>query len=112
MEPLRTMRSRAAKEHGVQWSRRTALQAGLGLGAGALVGACGSGRAADPDGSVHLTYWSWLKDLQLVCDVWNAQRPDVQVEAVWIQPGPDGGYQKMFSALATGGGPDLAQVEL
>ncbi|MFD1719079.1 extracellular solute-binding protein [Georgenia deserti] len=96
----------------MQWSRRTALRAGLGLGAGALLGACGSGRAADPDGTVHLTYWSWLKDLQLVCDVWNAQRPDVQVEAVWIQPGPDGGYQKMFSSLATGGGPDLAQVEL
>jgi len=83
--------------------------------------ACGAGTAAQPvnarpvipaaNGPVKLTYWTWLKDLQSVCDVWNAQRPDIQVEAVWIGAGNSGGYAKMFAALAAGGGGDIAQVE-
>ncbi|MDN5763697.1 MAG: extracellular solute-binding protein, partial [Microlunatus sp.] len=60
-----------------------------------------------------LTYWAWLKDLQKVCDIWNVDHPDVQVEATWIPGGNRGGYQKLYTALAAGGsGPDLAQVEL
>lgn len=103
-------------------SRRHLFRAGLGVGAGTVLTACGTGRRgnteqpliprAEPGETVHLTYWSWLKDLQQVCDIWNAKTPGVQVEAVWVQPGNDGGYQKLFSALAAGGGPDLAQVEL
>jgi len=62
-------------------------------------------------GPVKLTYWTWLKDLQSVCDVWNADHPDIQVEAVWIGAGNSGGYSKMYSALAAGGGGDIAQVE-
>lgn len=61
---------------------------------------------------VRLTYWAWLKDLQRVADIWNAQNPNIQVETVWIPGGNEGGYQKLYSALAAGGGPDLAQVEL
>ena len=34
------------------------------------------------------------------------------METVWIPGGNSGGYQKMYSALAAGGGPDIAQVEL
>lgn len=103
-------------------SRRSLLRAGLGLSAGAVLSACGMGQRRPPDPAlippaepgeiVRLTYWSWLKDLQQVCDIWNAQNPQVQVEAVWLQSGNSGGYQKMFSALAAGGGPDLAQVEM
>ena len=52
---------------------------------------------------VTLTYWAWLKDLQKVADVWNAKHPDVQVQVSWIPGGNDGGYQKMYSALAAGG---------
>ncbi|WP_167133484.1 ABC transporter substrate-binding protein [Paramicrobacterium chengjingii] len=61
---------------------------------------------------ITLTYWAWLKNLQKVADIWNAKNPNVQVDAVWIPGGNDGGYQKMYSALAAGGGPDLAQVEM
>ncbi|GAA3740067.1 multiple sugar transport system substrate-binding protein [Spinactinospora alkalitolerans] len=103
-------------------SRRHLLRAGLGAGLGATLAACGTGRRgtaeqaliprAEPGETVHLTYWSWLKDLQKVCDIWNEKNPDVQVEAVWTQASNDGGYQKMFSALAAGGGPDLAQIEM
>lgn len=61
---------------------------------------------------IRLTYWAWLKDLQITADVWNAQNPNVQVDVVWIQGGNAGGYAKMYSALAAGGGPDIGQVEL
>ncbi|GAB3562189.1 extracellular solute-binding protein [Spelaeicoccus albus] len=61
---------------------------------------------------MKLTYWSWLKDLQKVADIWNAQHPGVHVEAVWIPSGNSGGYPKMYSALAAGGGPDIAQIEM
>ena len=64
------------------------------------------------DGPVTLTYWAWLKDLQKVCDVFNASQDRIRVEAVWIPGGNDGGYAKILSAVAAGGGPDLAQVEL
>ncbi|PSK85038.1 carbohydrate ABC transporter substrate-binding protein (CUT1 family) [Murinocardiopsis flavida] len=103
-------------------SRRNLLRAGVGAGAVAALAGCGTGARpagqppliprAGPGETVHLTYWSWLKDLQRVCDVWNAAHPRVQVEAVWSQPGNDGGYQSMFSALAAGGGPDIAQIEM
>ncbi|MFC7344731.1 ABC transporter substrate-binding protein [Saccharopolyspora griseoalba] len=99
-------------------SRRQVLGAGLGL---AGLTACGDISAREPQRfipparpgqKVHLTYWSWLKDLQKVCDIWNERHPDVEVEAVWIPVGNAGGYQRLFSSLAAGGGPDLAQVEL
>jgi multiple sugar transport system substrate-binding protein len=72
----------------------------------ALIPAAASGQ------KVELTYWAWLKDLQKVCDVWNKTHPDIQVNANWIPGGNSGGYQKMYSALAAGGGPDIGQVEL
>lgn len=94
-------------------SRRSVLRAGLGLGMVAALGACGiRPEPMTAGGTVHLTYWSWLKNLQQVCDIWNAKNPGVQVQAVSIKSGNQGGYQKLFSAIASGGGPDLAQVEL
>ncbi|AJT41059.1 ABC transporter substrate-binding protein [Psychromicrobium lacuslunae] len=104
-------------------TRRSALALGLSAGTAALLGACSTPGtnsvnsvatipAAQPGEKITLTYWAWLKDLQKVCDVWNAQHPLIQVEAVWTPGGNSGGYQKMYSALAAGGGPDLAQVEL
>lgn len=61
---------------------------------------------------ITLTYWAWLKDLQKVADIWNAANPNVQVEAVWIPGGNSGGYQKLYSALAAGAGPDIGQIEM
>lgn len=104
-------------------SRRELLGLGLGAGAAAVLAGCATPGttsvnaqpvvpAARSGEKVTLTYWAWLKDLQKVADVWNAQHPDVQVEVAWIPGGNAGGYQKLYSALAAGGGPDLAQVEM
>lgn len=104
-------------------TRRHLLGFGLGTAAAGLLAGCavpGSTNvnkaalvpAAASGETVQLTYWAWLKDLQKVCDVWNKTHPKIQVSANWIPGGNSGGYQKMYSALAAGGGPDIGQVEL
>lgn len=64
------------------------------------------------DGPVTITYWAWLKDLNKVCALFNATQDRIRVEATWIPGGNNGGYAKILSAVAAGGGPDIAQVEL
>ena len=86
-------------------SRRDLLRWGaVAGGAGSLVGCSTPGTTSvntkptipvSDGGVVHLTYWAWLKDLQKVCDIWNAQNPHIQVEADWIPGGNSGGYQKL-----------------
>jgi multiple sugar transport system substrate-binding protein len=104
-------------------SRRQLLGMGAStLALGALAGCATPGTAsvnklpaipaAARDEKVTLTYWAWLKDLQKVADIWNASHPNIQVQTVPIPGGSGGGYQKMYSALAAGGGPDLAQIEM
>ncbi len=61
---------------------------------------------------VTLTHWSWLKDLQSVADQYTEVNPNVRVEVTWVPAATDGAYQKMLSALAAGGGPDVGQIEL
>ena len=101
-------------------TRRSAL-AGAGAALAAGLTACAPPNTgmvnADPpipsaDGPVTITYWAWLKDLQKVCDVFNALQDRIRVEATWIPGGNSGGYAKILSAVAAGGGPDIAQVEL
>src|SRR5687768_12687058 len=106
-----------------QFTRRQLLSAGLGTAAAGLPSGCATpgvrsvntapvlAPAASGE-KITLTYWCWLKDAQKVADIWNASHPQVQVEVVWIPGGNSGGYQKLYSALAAGGGPDLAQVEM
>ncbi|MEN5076073.1 ABC transporter substrate-binding protein [Isoptericola cucumis] len=104
-------------------TRRELLGMGLAGGAAAALAGCATPGttsvntqpvvpAAAAGEKITLTYWAWLKDLQKVADIWNAKNPNVQVEVSWIPGGNDGGYQKMYSALAAGGGPDLGQVEM
>ncbi|MGK9146276.1 extracellular solute-binding protein [Plantibacter flavus] len=104
-------------------TRRQLLAWAAAGGATALLAGCSTPGTVSPNAGptiapavsgekITLTYWAWLKDLQKVADVWNADHPNVQVEAVWIPGGNNGGYQKLYSALAAGGGPDLAQVEM
>lgn len=102
-------------------TRRALLSTAVGTGIVGTLAACApAGQApaqqviprAAAGETVHLTYWAWLKDLQKVADVWNRGHPHIQVEAVWIPGGQGGGYQKMYAALAAGGGPDIGQVEL
>ncbi|POH57588.1 ABC transporter substrate-binding protein [Arthrobacter glacialis] len=106
-----------------QFTRRQLLGAGLGTAALGMLAGCATPGTASVNGGpviapvasgekITLKYWSWLKDLQKVADIWNESHPNVQVETVWIPGGNSGGYQKIFSALATQGGPDLAQVEM
>ncbi|MFC7465002.1 ABC transporter substrate-binding protein [Brachybacterium sp. GCM10030252] len=104
-----------------RFSRRSAL---AGSGAAALAAAAAACAPPNPggvnaeatipaaDGPVTLTYWAWLKDLQKVADIFNQSQDRIRVETTWIPGGPDGGYAKILSAVAAGGGPDIAQVEL
>lgn len=100
-------------------SRRKVL--GLGAGAAALLAGCGTPGTtsvnaqptiAPANGKVRLEYWAWLKGLDQVCAIYNQSQPNVQVDAVFIPGGNAGGYQKLYSALAAGAGPDIAQVEM
>jgi multiple sugar transport system substrate-binding protein len=103
-------------------TRRQLLTAGLSTAAIAMLAGCATPGttsvnsapviAAAGTEKVKLQYWAWLKDLQKVADVWNASHPNIEVEAVWIPGGNAGGYQKLYSALAAGGGPDIGQVEM
>jgi len=103
-------------------TRRQLLTAGLSTAAIAMLAGCATPGmtsvnsapviAAAGKEKVKLQYWAWLKDLQKVADVWNATHPNIEVEAVWIPGGNAGGYQKLYSALAAGGGPDIGQVEM
>lgn len=101
-------------------SRRAVLGGGAAALAAGLAGCASTGAATvnsgptipPSSGKVTLTYWAWLKDLQKVCDVFNATQDRIEVQAVWIPGGDSGGYAKILSAVAAGGGPDLAQVEL
>lgn len=102
-------------------TRRQLLHGGLGTAALGLLSACATPGthsvntaptiASTTGEKITIEYWSWLKDLQVVADIWNAANPNVQVKTVWIPSGNQGGYPKLYSALAAGGGPDLAQVE-
>src|SRR5699024_6000568 len=104
-----------------RFSRRTALMgSGAGLTAAALA-ACAPPNPgevnAEPtippsEGPVTITYWAWLKDLQMVADIFNESQDRIRVETTWIPSGNEGGYAKILSAVAAGGGPDIAQVEL
>nr|WP_245354187.1 extracellular solute-binding protein [Brachybacterium sacelli] len=99
-------------------TRRSALG-----GSGAALTAAALGSCAPPhqgavnaeptipesDGPVTLTYWSWFKDLQKVCDIFNEKQDRIRVEATWIS-GED--YAKILSAVAAGGGPDIGHVDM
>lgn len=104
-------------------TRRQLMTAGMGVATSSVMVGCATPgmesvnveptiAAVGGGEKVTLTYWAWLKDLQKVADIWNAQNPHIEVQTVWIPGGNQGGYQKLYSALAANGGPDLAQVEL
>lgn len=101
-------------------TRRAAL-AGAAATTGTALAACSPTGASTVNsgptipasqGKVTLSYWAWLKDLQKVCDVFNATQDRIEVRANWIPGGDSGGYAKILSAVAAGGGPDIAQIEL
>jgi len=102
-------------------SRRQLLSLGLGASAAAVLAGCATPGTTSVNtlptippaaGKVRLEYWAWLKGLDQVTDLYNKSQDRVQVETVFIPGGNAGGYQKLYSALAAGAGPDIAQVEL
>ena len=65
-------------------------------------------RAADP---VKVLLWSWVPDLQLQVDMFNAAHPGIQVELVNAGQG-DPEYQAVRAGLKAGSGlPDVVQIE-
>ena len=102
-------------------TRRSALWGAGGAALATGLAACAPPNTGDAnsrptippaDGKVHLTYWAWLKDLQKVADVFNDSQDRIHVDATWIPGGNTGGYAKILSAIAAGGGPDIMQIEL
>ncbi len=97
-------------------SRRT-----LGVGAlvmsGALaLGACGGGDSgtspSEPagDGTVELTFWSWMTNIEDVVDIWNQAHPEIQVTVDRLAEGDDL-VTRILTASEAGNLPDLMQVE-
>jgi multiple sugar transport system substrate-binding protein len=79
--------------------------AGASVAAAALPAAV---RAADP---VKVLLWSWVPDLQLQVDMFNAAHPGIQVELVNAGQG-DPEYQAVRAGLQAGSGlPDVVQIE-
>ena len=65
-------------------------------------------RGADP---VKIVLWSWVPDLQLQVDMFNAAHPGIQVELVNAGQG-DPEYQAVRAGLQAGSGlPDVVQIE-
>ena len=65
-------------------------------------------RAADP---VKVVLWSWVPDLQLQVDMFNAAHPGIQIELVNAGQG-DPEYQAVRAGLQAGSGlPDVVQIE-
>ena len=65
-------------------------------------------RGADP---VKIVLWSWVPDLQLQVDMFNAAHPGIQIELVNAGQG-DPEYQAVRAGLQAGSGlPDVVQIE-
>lgn len=79
--------------------------AGAGMAAAALPASL---RAQEP---VKVVLWSWVPDLQLQVDMFNAAHPGIQIELVNAGQG-DPQYQAVRAGLQAGSGlPDVVQIE-
>ena len=67
--------------------------------------------SCETNGPVELEYWTWGGGYPDAAELWNSQNPDIQVNFSDIPVGNSGGYQKMFTAIAAGDGPDVAFIE-
>jgi multiple sugar transport system substrate-binding protein len=59
---------------------------------------------------VHLTFWSWLSNIDKIVAVWNSGHPDIQV-SVNSQTQGDALVTKLLTADKAGNPPDLFQAE-
>lgn len=103
----------------MQLTRRTVAAAGAALGVGGLVSACGGspGNASPEDldarlgeGSGTVEFWAWAAGLDVIVDRFNEIQDDITVELNSSATGEEA-YKKLDTAVSSGTGPDLAQVE-
>lgn len=92
--------------------KRSALFRGV-VGTAVLATAIGltaCAPAAEDDGPVTLTYWTWAPAVPDAVEVWNEQNPDIQVKVE--QPaGADDIIAKVLAAQRAGEGPDMFAAE-
>lgn len=80
------------------------------LSAGALVLAGCAGGAAEEEGPVEITFWTWLPDVQKTVDLFEEAHPDITVNVENVGVYTDE-YTKIQNAVDAGsGGPDVAHV--
>jgi multiple sugar transport system substrate-binding protein len=75
------------------------------------VSACGGGPAASGPPRGTITFWSWLKGIDKVVDVYNHSQSDVHVELNQTPSGTAGSYANLEAAAKAGSAPDVATVE-
>ncbi|PCC37608.1 hypothetical protein CIK66_18465 [Brachybacterium alimentarium] len=81
------------------------------------VAACSSGETNGDDSGAgsgpatgEIEFWAWAAGLDTIVDEFNASQSDITVNYNVIPSGADA-YKKIESAVKSGSGPDLAQVE-
>ncbi|RMI12923.1 ABC transporter substrate-binding protein [Cellulomonas triticagri] len=82
-----------------------------GSGSGSGDGGADAAACEPSEGSVELSFTSWIPGIETAVDAWNAENPDIQVT---VQTGPNGNggtYQNFFNQLKAGNAPDLGQIE-
>lgn len=73
--------------------------------------AAGGAECAESSGPVTLTFATWVKGMDQIAAMWNADNPDIQVQVQEVPSGNSGTYQNFTNALKAGTAPDLAQIE-
>ncbi|MGW4898439.1 ABC transporter substrate-binding protein [Kitasatospora sp. NPDC004240] len=95
--------------------RRTVLRTALAAAGAVLVPSSVSGCAGtDPTPSgqpTTLAFWGWAKGTREVVEAFNGSRSDIRVVFEEIPAGNAGGYARIAEAAASGGAPDVFNVE-
>jgi multiple sugar transport system substrate-binding protein len=88
-------------------SAMVAAVAVLGLSTVALGGTASAAKTS----VVHLTFWSWVSNINQAVNLWNKTHPTIQVKLDTIPGGSVGGYAKMYAAASAHNAPDVGQIE-
>jgi multiple sugar transport system substrate-binding protein len=97
---------------------RAVTAAACGLAAAAITAGCSSsgtaGAAASANANTsrkaHLTFWSWVPNMDKIVAVWNKENPDIQVTFTKAAGG-DAELTKLLTSGKAHTMPDIAQVE-
>ncbi len=75
-----------------------------------MLAACGSSNSATSGGTVNLTYWSWIPNIQKQIDLFNQSHANIHVTLANVGSG-DVEYNKLYTAIKANNTPDVAQIE-